>query len=125
MTYRSHILLVGVGLLAALHHTPPAFSAEQAPAGNAVQAEAPSPFSASAIDETALESLRGGAESITLNDMKLNGTVADTHASNLVTGHNFVTDGSLAGNAGLTTVVQNSGNNVLIQNATIINLTLQ
>ncbi|MBS1132429.1 MAG: hypothetical protein H6R16_3431, partial [Proteobacteria bacterium] len=32
---------------------------------------------------------------------------------------------SFAGAAGFSTVVQNSGNNVLIQNATIINLRVQ
>ena len=60
----------------------------------------------------------GGTE--TLNDMDLDGVVSGNHASNLMTGQNVVTDGSLSGNAGLATVVQNTGNNVLIQNATIV-----
>ena len=51
--------------------------------------------------------------------------VSDNHASNLTTGSNYVNDGSLAGASGFSTVVQNSGNNVLIQNATVINVKVQ
>jgi hypothetical protein len=43
----------------------------------------------------------------------------------LSTGSNYVSDGSFAGATGFATVVQNSGNNVLIQNATVINLKVQ
>ena len=75
------------------------------------------------VSEDALNRQRGGTN--TMNDMELDGVVGNNHASNLVTGQNIVTDGSLTGNAGLTTVVQNSGNNVLVQNATIVNLQLQ
>ena len=75
------------------------------------------------VSEKALDHQRGGAS--TMNDMELDGVVGNNHASNLVTGQNIVTDGSLTGNAGLTTVVQNSGNNVLVQNATIVNIQLQ
>ncbi|QID19707.1 hypothetical protein G3580_03705 [Nitrogeniibacter mangrovi] len=76
-----------------------------------------------ALSPDALAAQRGGTE--TLSDMKLGGVVANNQASDLVTGHNIVSDGSLTGNAGFATVVQNTGNNVLIQNATIINLQLQ
>lgn len=75
------------------------------------------------VSDTALDGRRGGAE--TLNDMDLEGVVSGNHASHLVTGQNIVTDGSLTGNAGFATVVQNSGNNVLIQNATIVNIKLE
>lgn len=75
------------------------------------------------VPADALAVQRGGAG--TLSDMSLGGVVANNDASHLVTGSNFVSDGSLTGNAGFATVVQNTGNNVLIQNATIINLQLQ
>ena len=78
-------------------------------------------FGSVAVDSQDLAISRGGTE-ITLNDLKSNGVVSDNHASNLVTGSNWVTEGSFAGATGFATVVQNSGNNVLIQNATIINL---
>ena len=75
------------------------------------------------VSDSALDVRRGGTE--TLNDMDLDGVVSGNHASNLMTGQNVVTDGSLSGNAGLATVVQNTGNNVLIQNATIVNIRLE
>ena len=78
-------------------------------------------FGSAAVDSRDLAISRGGTE-VTLNDLKSNGVVSDNQASNLVTGSNWVTEGSFAGATGLATVVQNSGNNVLIQNATIINL---
>lgn len=81
-------------------------------------------FGSAAVDSQDLAISRGGAE-VTLNDLKSNGAVHDNQASNLVTGSNFVTDGSFAGATGFSTVVQNSGNNVLIQNATIINVRVQ
>ena len=80
-------------------------------------------FAAAPLADDGLAAQRGGAE--TTNDMELSGVVGSNHASDLLTGHNIVSEGSLTGNAGFATVVQNSGNNVLIQNATIINLHLQ
>ena len=65
------------------------------------------------------------APKLLCNDLKNDGLVSQNHASNLSTGSNFVNDGSFAGAAGFSTVVQNSGNNVLIQNATVINLRVQ
>jgi hypothetical protein len=76
------------------------------------------------VDAVALEYTRGGAD-LHLNDIKSDGVVTDNQAYNLTTGSNWVTDGSFAGASGFPTVVQNSGNNVLIQNATIINLQVQ
>jgi hypothetical protein len=81
-------------------------------------------FGSAAVDSQDLAISRGGAE-ITLNDLKNNGLVSQNQAHHLVTGSNFVTDGSFAGATGFSTVVQNSGNNVLIQNATIINVRVQ
>ncbi len=78
-------------------------------------------FGSVAVDSQDLAISRGGTE-VTLNDLKSNGVVSDNHASNLVTGSNWVTEGSFAGASGFATVVQNSGNNVVIQNATIVNL---
>jgi hypothetical protein len=57
--------------------------------------------------------------------MQLQGVVADNRVSDAVTGSNRITQGAFNGAAGLPVVIQNSGNNVLIQNATIINLQLK
>jgi hypothetical protein len=68
-----------------------------------------------------LQDFRGGFDSVK-NDLQLSGTVADNLARNFVTGNNTIADGSFANSTGFPIVIQNSGANVLIQNATIINL---
>lgn len=80
-------------------------------------------LSAKPVTADVLAANRGGAQ--TLNDIRLDGVVADNHAVNLATGSNTISDGAFANAAGLPLVVQNSGNNVLIQNATIVNLQLK
>jgi hypothetical protein len=54
--------------------------------------------------------------------MRLDGSVAANTAVNVVTGANSIDAGSFANMAGIPVVIQNSGANVLIQSATIINL---
>ncbi|WP_232834556.1 hypothetical protein [Rhodoferax ferrireducens] len=71
-----------------------------------------------------LEDYRGGFD-LVKNDMQLSGSVADNSARNFTTGSNYIADGSFANSSGLPIVIQNSGANVLIQNATIFNLQLQ
>jgi hypothetical protein len=78
-------------------------------------------FGSPAVLAESLENFRGGAD-LYLNDIKSDGIVRDNQASNLTTGGNWVSEGSFTGASGFPTVIQNSGNNVLIQNATIINL---
>ena len=82
--------------------------------------ERPNPLGIKAVDAKVLAARRGRADVV--NDMLLKGVVADNRASNLTTGNNVIADGSFTGMVGLPLVVQNSGNGVLIQNATIINL---
>jgi len=55
----------------------------------------------------------------------LGGTVGNNTAVNTVSGNNIIDSGSFANAQGLPMVIQNSGSNVLIQNATVINLRLQ
>ncbi|HEY3596260.1 MAG TPA: hypothetical protein VGL08_01900 [Paraburkholderia sp.] len=73
-----------------------------------------------AMSAEQLDAHRGG-EAV-FNDMKLTGTVADNTARGISTGSNSINQGSLANSSGLPTVIQNSGTNVLIQNATILNV---
>lgn len=82
--------------------------------------ERPNPLGVKPVDAKLLAIRRGGADVI--NDMLLKGVVADNQASNLTTGSNVVSDGSFSGMVGLPLLVQNTGNGVLIQNATIINV---
>lgn len=68
---------------------------------------------------------RGGSDFKTvlnLNDVR--GSVDNNTATNVVTGHNTIS-ASFAGAAGMPLVIQNTGNNVLIQNATIVNVQIQ
>ena len=76
---------------------------------------------AKAVASNRLDDVRGGAE-LVVNDMRLHGTVADNAAINTLSGSNIVSDGAFSNASGLPTVIQNSGNNVLIQNATILNV---
>lgn len=55
----------------------------------------------------------------------LGGTVGNNTAVNTVSGNNIIDSGSFANSQGLPVVIQNSGSNVLIQSATVINLRLQ
>lgn len=66
-----------------------------------------------------LEGARGGAIA---SDTALGGTVGANNASQVVTGANTISTGSFAGASGIPIVIQNTGANVLIQNATVINL---
>jgi len=52
----------------------------------------------------------------------LNGTLSDNVANKVSTGSNTISDGSFASSSGLPTVIQNTGANVLIQNATVLNV---
>jgi hypothetical protein len=81
-------------------------------------------FDAAVVSDDMLSGQRGKAL-IPTNTNNLDGAVYDNSANDVVTGYNMVTDGSLTNNAGMNTVIQNSGNNVLIQNAVILNIQMQ
>jgi hypothetical protein len=78
-------------------------------------------FVATPVDSEKLAGYRGGAD-LVRNDMTLNGTTADNSARNVNTGDNTISSGSFANMNGLPVVIQNSGANVLIQNAVILHL---
>lgn len=76
-----------------------------------------------AVPDSELSNYRGGATISNMND--LDASLYGNIALDSATGSNLVTEGALAGMSGLSTVIQNSGNNVLIQNAVILNLQVQ
>lgn len=80
--------------------------------------------SVEAVDLERLGHERGRADTV-VNDTKLNGDVANNSATNVNTGSNTIDAGSFANMSGIPVVIQNSGANVLIQNATVINLQFQ
>jgi hypothetical protein len=84
-------------------------------------APAPSAFVATAVDTATLDTYRGGSTQVR-NDMTLAGTTADNTAQHVNTGNNAISAGAFANMNGMPVVIQNSGANVLIQNAVIVHL---
>ncbi len=85
------------------------------------------PFSSAktvSIDE--LENARGreGVDITALNNMNVSATLRDNTANNNVTGANVIDTSSFAGASGMFSVIQNTGNNVVIQDSTIVNVTI-
>lgn len=74
--------------------------------------------------EQELDRQRGGTDTIT-NEAKLNGFVTGNSAAYVNTGANTIDGGAFANASGIPIVIQNSGANVLIQNATIIHLQMR
>lgn len=70
---------------------------------------------------TSLDALRGG-DATSENRNNVNGRVSDNVAEDVVTGDNVLGGSAFAGASGISTVIQNSGSNVLIQNATIVSV---
>jgi hypothetical protein len=73
-----------------------------------------------ALDASQLNEHRGG--DIQVGKNTLTGAVSDDVAYKVVTGSNSINDGSFSNTNGLSTVIQNTGANVLIQNATVLNV---
>jgi len=73
-----------------------------------------------AIDTDALDGFRGGdaVESNVIIDGNVSGNTADR----IVSGSNTIQDGAFANSSGISTVIQNSGSNVLIQNGMVVNV---
>jgi hypothetical protein len=77
-----------------------------------------------AIPSDTLDVMRGGDgnTSTTTNISDVDGRVDGNTAINAITGGNLVDGGAFGNAAGLSTVIQNSGNNVLIQNSTVVSV---
>jgi hypothetical protein len=76
------------------------------------------------LDELDNERGKGGVDYLTLNNMNLKAELSGNEANNTVTGYNAIDSGAFANAAGINSVIQNTGNNVLIQDATIVNVTI-
>jgi hypothetical protein len=106
---------VGILLLSAVSLNPISASAEE---------HEKKPVLAKPISTQALAAKRGtnGIKSVTnLNDVR--GDVANNSATNVVTGTNTLS-GSFGGSS-YAVGIMNSGNNVLIQNSTVVNVHIQ
>lgn len=92
-------------------------------AGAAAAAPAPAAvagFGVPAAPEL-LDRARGGTDTVS-TEATLNGAVTGNSATHVITGNNTIQASSFAGATGIPIVIQNTGANVLIQNATVINL---
>lgn len=130
MATRAFGATLGVALMVTLSWThgvraepatevPAATGARLEPKPTPDQARPPGPIQGRLLSPLALSANRGGTS---VNDMKLRGVVADNQAINVSTGGNLISDGALSNAVGVPMVIQNTGNNVLIQNATILNV---
>ena len=77
------------------------------------------------VSDQELQRYRGGTETRVLNFMDLDAALKENRARENVTGTNLVSNGAFSNVNGLATVIQNSGNNVIIQNATILHLEIR
>ena len=63
-------------------------------------------------------------DQVTINDQEQDGDVTDNVAVGNTTGNNTISSDSFTNASGFTSTVQNTGNNVLIQHSTIINVSM-
>lgn len=81
------------------------------------------------LSEAVMDSSRGGQyikKSIVIADSDQQGMITNSSVgNNSMTGNNVISPGALTGITGVNSVIQNTGNNVLIQNSTVVNLTLK
>jgi hypothetical protein len=74
------------------------------------------------LPQETLQQRRAGQAGLELNVQETTATLNGNRAIHNVTGDNYIGGGSFAGANGFPVAVQNSGNNVIVQNAFIINL---
>lgn len=115
--------LTAVSAAAASEALQPAIANAPAAAKSAPSKASSNPFGSQPVSNNTLSAKRGGER--VFNDAQLKGVVSNNVASNLTTGMNVISEGAFSGSSGLPLVVQNSGNNVLIQNSTIVNVQLK
>jgi hypothetical protein len=119
---RSNTCSWAAGLALAFACTVPATA--QTPVPNDIASEDSSARGtafAQPVDAAALAGYRGGAQTVS-NDMTLAGTTADNTAHHITTGTNTIGTGAFSSMSGIPVVIQNSGANVLIQNALIVHM---
>jgi hypothetical protein len=110
-----------------MHVSPSRYAAAAllAVCGGAVAAPADTPvFDSPPVTDERLAALHAGADTVS-NDMRVNGTVSGNSTTDVVSGANIISSGAFSNASGLPVAIQNSGSNVLIQNATIINIHMQ
>lgn len=81
---------------------------------------------ATPLAETELAELRGGEGiPVMVGDLGQEAGVSGNTVSGSTNGENMVNGEAFAGSGGFAVLIQNSGNHVVIQNSTIVNLTIE
>lgn len=88
--------------------------------GEAGSADFGSPVALETLDQR-----RAGESRLELNLQETNATLQDNKAIHTVSGANYITGDAFRDASGFPVAVQNTGNNVIIQNAFIVNLDMQ
>lgn len=94
----------------------------RAAGGTANAMPRPIPGIGQALDNDALDELRGGDSAVVRVEVHNGGRVDGNTADDVVSGWNVIHSGAFANGSGISTVIQNSGSNVLIQNGTAVNV---
>jgi len=81
-------------------------------------------FGGEPVSDERLAASHAGADTVS-NEMRVNGAVTGNAAADVASGANTIASGAFSNASGLPVAIQNSGSNVLIQNATIINIHMQ
>lgn len=76
------------------------------------------------LEELDNERGKGDIDIVTLNNATAEALLKSNTAYNNISGNNIIDSSSFSGSSGLISVIQNSGNNVIIQDSTIINVTI-
>lgn len=77
------------------------------------------------VEDTHLDEIRGAALNPELLGIAIFDAVSlNNSTSGTYSGGNVIDEGAFSDSSGLSTIIQNSGNNVLIQSATILNLSI-
>lgn len=81
-----------------------------------------------AVNTQQLSEQRGMSDTfvnLQINDSDQNALLQDNQINGSYTGNNNISDGALTGFKGISTVIQNTGNQVIIQGNTMINVLIQ
>ncbi len=78
-----------------------------------------------AVSTSTLGHYSGGSLNVQSGTQTITGTVTGDSATNVTTGTNVISGDSFSGASGLPSVIQNTGNNVLIQNGVIVNVQMK
>ena len=116
----SGVLAIGFAFALPVEVTAQTLTAESAATIHAPHRDSRAGFN-QPVEADKLADYRGGT-ALASSDMQLSGTTANNTAVNVATGTNAISAGSFSNMSGLPIVIQNTGSNVLIQNAVILNL---